>query len=86
MPVYAAGYRQCPQLFDPVVKLGASDGKCCLVLAVELFAVAPESLKRRESNNLIGLPQDLSESRWLAEEISAYLQLFFGDVWSFGVI
>ncbi len=51
VPVYAAGFPPVAWLFDPVVKLGGSDGgKCWLVLAVELFAVAPESLERRESN------------------------------------
>ncbi len=40
-------------VFDPAAKLGRSGGgKLTGRVAVELFAVAPESFKRRESNTI----------------------------------
>ena len=44
-------HTKCAPAFDPVAKIGVSDGgKISILLAVELFAVAPEIFKRRESN------------------------------------
>ena len=51
--VLACTRKRAP-VFDPVAKLGVSDGGNQFqgLLAVELFAVAPESFKRRESNTI----------------------------------
>jgi hypothetical protein len=45
-------HTKCAPAFDPVAKIVVSDGdkKPSGLLAVELFAVAPEIFKRRESN------------------------------------
>lgn len=43
-------------MIDPGAKIGESggDNRLCLLLAVELFAVAPEIFKRRESITIDG--------------------------------